>query len=427
VIDISGLVTDTEVSHRSPSHDKELRMTRRSSGNIPAVLAFLIAFAWPTMTVAADGKPAKPPQESKPAEKDPFEVPDGTIDELQKYIEGLSRIHPSSSLRQAVVDLHEKRAAAQVNACEKILAAKPTPEQAQAAVRMKIAALLVLDRLGDKTAQARLEATADQVEKLGLKEMLREVQFAALESRRDRAGTMDDEEYGKFVERLKLFLSGGEIDAASANLAVNVALAAEQSNRPSLAIRAYRELGKILADQGNQNFTGTAATMIGAARRLELVGKPFVLEGSTVTGKPLDWKKYRGNIVLIDFFATWCKPCRDEVPNVLRCYKAYHKRGFDVISVSIDRDRKAIEDFVEKEKRPWIVLLDRNEARGTDKSMATYYGTFTIPQMILIGKDGKVLSLNARGKLLSEKLAELIGPAEEEKEKKGSEMAKKGK
>ena len=102
---------------------------------------------------------ARPAQESKAAEKDPFEVPDGTIEELQKYIDGLNKIQPSSSLRPAVAELHKKRAASQLKACEKILAAKPTPEQAQAAVRVKVAALVLLGRLGDATAQARLEAT----------------------------------------------------------------------------------------------------------------------------------------------------------------------------------------------------------------------------------------------------------------------------
>ena len=61
------------------------------------------------------------------AEKDPFEVPDGTIEELQKYIDGLNKIQPSSSLRPAVAELHKKRAAARLKACEKILAAKPDP------------------------------------------------------------------------------------------------------------------------------------------------------------------------------------------------------------------------------------------------------------------------------------------------------------
>ncbi|MEI8374398.1 MAG: TlpA disulfide reductase family protein [Planctomycetota bacterium] len=399
-------------------------MLHRSSRGILAALGPVAVLAWLGASVVADENTKKslvpPVQESKAADKDPFDVPNGTIEELQKYIDGLNKIHPSSSLRPAVAELHKKRATAQRNACDKILAAKPTPEQAQAAVRLKVASLAVLGRLGDPTAQTDLESTVDQVEKLGLKEMIRDVQLAALENRAEQASAMPDAEYGKFVERLKVFLQRGPIDTTSAKLAVNVAMAAELSNRPRLAVDAYRELGTVLATSKDEKATDTAATMLGAARRLDLVGKPFVLEGSTVAGKPLDWKKYEGKIVLIDFFATWCGPCRQEIPNITKCYKAYHKRGFDVVRISIDRDRKAIVDFVEKEKHPWTILLDRNEARGTDNSMATYYGIFAIPQMILVGKDGKVLALNVRGEQLGKKLEELLGPAEEERSTKRS-------
>jgi peroxiredoxin len=408
---------------------KEFCMSHRICGDNLAAIALVAVLAWPCSCAAADGttvKPAaQPAQRGKAAEKDPFYVPDDTIEELQKRIDDLNKIQPASSLRPAVAELHQKRATAQLKACEKILAAKPTPEQAQAAVRVKVAALLLLGRLGDATAQARLDATVDQVEKLGLKEVVRDVQLAALQNRGERAGAMTEEEYGKFVERLKGFLGDAPIDAPSVRLAASVALAAERSNRPALAIRAYRELGTVIAASMDEGIAGRAAPMLGAARRLELIGKPLLLEGSTPAGKPLKWKKYRGKVVLVDFFATGNGPCREELANIRKRYRAYRRRGFDVVGVSIDRDRKAIEDFVEKEKLPWTVLLDRNEARGTDQSMATYYGIFWVPQMILVGKDGKVLALNVRGPQLGKKLEELLGPAEEGKTKKDAGAAGK--
>jgi thiol-disulfide isomerase/thioredoxin len=401
-------------------------MSRRLSGGILTASALLIFLISIRSSMAADGYPPKPQDVGvKSTESNPFEVPDGSIEDLQKYIEGLSKLHPSSGLPQAVVELHRKRAAAQLTACEKILSAKPTPDQARAAVRSKISALKVLGRLDDKTAQAGLEAALRQVEKLDLKDMVREVQLAALENRCGKAETLSDDEYVRLVERLKAYLKEGPFDGNSAGVAVTLAMAAEQSSRPALAIDAYRDFGKLLAPSKDARIAGTAASLLGAARRLELLGKVFELHGATVTNKPLDWKKYRGKVVLIDFFATWCGPCREEVPGILKCYKAFHKRGFEVVAISIDRERKAIEDYVEKEKLPWVILLDRNEARGTDKSMATYYGIFALPQMILVGKDGKVVALNARGDELRKKLEALLGPREANRSTNASGVAEK--
>ncbi len=260
------------------------------------ILVAVVVSAWSWSSTAADGNSAepasKPAQQTKAAEKDPFEVPDGTIEELQKYISVLNQIQPSSSLRPGLTELYKKRATAECKACEKILAARPTPEQAQAAVQGKIAAIALLGRLGDATAQDRLEATVEQVEKLGLKDLVRDVQFAALANLGERAGAMDEKDYGKLVDRLKGFLHDGPIDGASARLAANVALAAEQSNRAALAVNAYREFAQILATSDNERAAATAATMRSAARRLDLVGKPFVPAGSTVARRlRISWRR----------------------------------------------------------------------------------------------------------------------------------------
>ncbi len=159
--------------------------------------------------------------------------------------------------------------------------------------------------------------------------------------------------------------------------------------------------------------------LAGAARRLELKETPMLVQGTTMAGQPLDWSKYEGKVVLIDFWATWCGPCRAELPNVRKNYEAYHDRGFEVVGVSLDQKTEDLEKFMEKEKLPWTIVRDDswNKAKPQPTSdkfvtgyLANYYGVFGIPTMILLGKDGKAITINARGEALTKELEKAFGP-----------------
>ncbi len=125
----------------------------------------------------------------------------------------------------------------------------------------------------------------------------------------------------------------------------------------------------------------------------------------TPEGKPVSLSSLRGKVVLIDFWASWCKPCRMENPNVKRVYEQYKGKGFEILGVSLDRDKGAWTGAIAQDGLPWKHVSDLG---FWNNAAAQQYGVSSIPYTVLVDKDGKILGKNLRGPALEEKLAEVF-------------------
>ncbi len=111
-------------------------------------------------------------------------------------------------------------------------------------------------------------------------------------------------------------------------------------------------------------------------------------------GKALSIANYKGKIVLLDFWATWCGPCVAELPNVLATYGKHHSAGFEIIGISLDQDREKLNSFLAKNKMTWQQYFD---GKGWENKLASTYGIQAIPATFLLDKTGKIIGKDLRG------------------------------
>jgi peroxiredoxin len=122
-------------------------------------------------------------------------------------------------------------------------------------------------------------------------------------------------------------------------------------------------------------------------------------------GKPVSFSAFQGKYVLVDFWASWCGPCRAENPNVLKAYNNYKDKNFTVVGISLDDKGDNWKKAVKDDGMPWTQLSD---LKGWKNEVSTYYGIMGIPSTLLIDPQGKIIAKNLRGEILNKKLEELF-------------------
>lgn len=140
-------------------------------------------------------------------------------------------------------------------------------------------------------------------------------------------------------------------------------------------------------------------------RRLGIGQEAPEITLSNPDGKTVSLSSLRGNIVLIDFWASWCGPCRKENPNVVLLYEKYHAKGFEIFSVSLDKTREAWVKAIADDHLTWTHVSDLGYWKSAP---AILYGVTSIPFTVLLDRNGKIIAKKLRGESLELKLAELL-------------------
>jgi len=321
----------------------------------------------------------------------------------------------------SILEFQKKLIDTVLKASDKIMDSKPNPKQTIEAMRFRFGVFAMMMQMGERDVFTKLSDFVADLKKTSAslpeaeRKLADKIAHAAgsllLINELHTAARTDTANLGKVVKRIEQHV-GDRPEGIDFQLIMMVTQAAEMSRDDKLAAETYDHFGKLLSKNKEPRIVEMGKTFEAAARRLSLVGKTIKVSGETVDGKPFDLATDKGKIVLLQFWATWCEPCRMETANIMKNYSIYHDRGFDVVGINVDKDRADLDKFLVKTDLPWKTLYD-----GEGKhSISSHYGIMSLPTSILVGRDGKVVSIRARGPELEKDLEKLIGPPNEKKE-----------
>ncbi len=412
------------------------------------------------VSLAIEGE-RKPPETDPAAavlDNEPLVVPqNATPEELVAFLHKANARRTLGKSEEDYLEKAKQKADAMISAADQILAAKATGTQRYEAAANKFNALQAMHQLQIAGATEKLAAFAAEAPQIvegilaenpdaDVRKELFALKLGALFTAASQPGA-DTEPFLAEVQaaaadkdpnvvyvahqievqfRMGRLFSQQDSDPTALIAAVEATVAGENPNPDFLG--DAQEVVSVLEHSGHTEAAGKVVEAVAAAygpnqqvaaavnewaasvkKRLSILGTEVTIEGTLAGGQKFDWPALRGKVVLIDFWATWCPPCLKLLPELEELHAKYHDQGFEIVGISLDNDRQALDGFLAKRKLPWPILANiADKPPEVPEANAQRHGVEAIPVVILVDKQGKAVAIGLHGEKLEERVKQLL-------------------